>query len=363
MSKKFAFNIEINNEFKAIKDFTLGESNKHYPEHNVIDATFDKLQYRITTANIYVDIPNNYNIYTYLSNVHGIKEYEAGALIAFTSYYDVTVKLMNLVATGHAITLVTTDGVEYHLSTPSLKFMDVAILQQIEYLTTKYNRITDPFYAQYMVDTFGNVSLAREYFQSAEWIALNQSMDRFNMLNNLFRDVLMDIQQDKASAKELLRNMQREADILDLSADLEAALPTITRYDLIPNQDVTAPLSHVINYQLKFQAEQLGSRKEYGEAYFTPGSGLMITESDIMEMHAVNAYYYAHTEFRVPTELELEAEYEQLAKEYEDLRKLATQNPVKATLKAKRWNKQGKYERYLELHDHFNTVLHGMLQE
>lgn len=361
--KKAKFKIQIADMFLPMQDFTLAQSNKHYPEHTVVDATQSSLRYKTPASPIYVDIPKGYNIYTYDSKEYGITEYQAGAVMEFTSFYNITLRLMNLVATGHLITLVTPDGTEYTMGTPSLKFTDVQILNQIEYLTKKYSKITDAFYQQYLIDTFGSVGAARGYFATEDWMEENRILDRYTTLNNLFRDTLMDIQHDRESAKELLRNKQREAEILDLSADLEAALPTITRYDLIPNQDVTAPLSHVINYQVRFEAEQLGSRKEYGSAYFTPGVGLTITESDLMEQAAINAYYYASPEFRVPTELELEAEYEQLAKEYEDLRKLAAQNPVKATLKAKRWNKEGKYERYLELHDHFNTVLHGMLQE
>ena len=143
---------------------------------------------------------------------------------------------------------------------------------------------------------------------------------------------------------------------------MELLLPNILSYEYIPNQDVTVPTSQVLDYQVRFEAEQLGKAKQYGAAYITPGVRLQVTETDIMESNFINAYYYAHEEFRTPSELELEEEYEKLAEEYEDLRQLAIHNPLKATLKAKRWNKEGKYERYLELHDHFNTVLHSMLQ-
>lgn len=362
MKSNYAFNIQINNEIKPVQDFSLAASNMHYSAHNVVDTSQYQLRYKLSVDNIYVDIPDNYNLYTYLSKEHFIKEYVDGYLMNVLSYHDVTIRLMNLVATGHAMILVTSDSNEYSIGTPSLRNTDIYINQQLDYITQKYKRVTDPFYAQYIVDSYLTIDAAKSYFNSPDWAIRQQKAERYTTLNNLFRDTLMDIAQDKAAQIETLNNIQREANILSLSNMLELKLPTIHSYDLIPNQDTSAPMSFKINYQVKFEAEQLGSKKEYGAAYFTPGNRLFVSETDLMEQAAINAYYYADPVLRVPTELELEAEYEALLQEYEDLKELAKVNPFKATLKARRWNKNGHYERFLELYDHFNTVLHSMLQ-
>lgn len=385
---KYAFNISINGTYLAMQDFDLAASNKYYAVHNVVDDTQHKLQYKSADP-IYIDIPDMYNIFNYNNKEFSIKEFIDGELVTATrtkvnargkdvtyvpTYPNITKCIMNLIALGHYVVLCT-NGKEYPIGTPSLKRIDVYVNEQLDYLTNQYKNVNELFYVKHMLESYGSRDNARAYFDSKDWRIAREDAERYFTLNNLIRDTLLDIQQDNTLVDLENNNIQREYNILLTAADLDYKLPVIHDYDLIPNQDTSAPLTQEVNYRIKFEAQQLGKEKEYGKPYVTSGTQLFITEADLMEQSLVNAYYYSEPTLRVPTELELEAEYEELRAEYEDLCKEARQVPqgnvlnfdislakMKVTLKAKRWNKSGKYARYLELHDHFNTVLHSMLQ-
>ena len=354
--KNNTMNIEINNNYHNIEELTFPASNNMYPQHLTFRLTPEgDFEYNLAEP-IYVDVPKKYNIYTYNSTDFG--------------YNLQTQKIMNLLAHGHYIILTYNDK-EYPLAVPSRKFIDTMILDQIAYLliTKGYSRLTDTFLQNYLALTFATVKDAKEYLQSDEFITEVRLAERYITLNNSIRDVLLDIEQDKATQRELLQDSWKQAQLQDfytteLKPMLPATLQDPAKLAGIPNQEVTAPVRDRINYQVGFAAEQLGTKKEFTSSYIKAYDKTITATVDQLEAQLVNAWYYANPEYHVPSRDELVDELEQLQSEYEDLRfNCIAKNLTAKEVKQLVADFTPKYIRMLELQEKLGTEPNGKLNQ
>lgn len=248
-------------------------------------------------------------------------------------YNKAAMKLANVLSVGG--TVVITDN----KTSVTVRLEDAELIKhfqlcQLEYLLSKYNKITGP-YAKIARQYFSDRKESKEFFASKAWKEAKERIYKTNVLDALV-PALMGYEEERlcgyrdyAERKRLDNMWTQAAKAKVFKADVDKDLP---------NQDVTTAIQRDIDLSIRI-----------GETgpYVDKGRNYVSTPADELEAKIVNAWFYKHPAFRKPSQDELADELETLREWFEQYKYNARRNGVKKP----QADTIAKYERleYLEI--------------
>lgn len=267
-------------------------------------------------------------------------------------HYGLFMKIGNLILHGHHVELMF-DGLTVNFEVPTADLVETCRLNQIQYLLVEkgYRKLTDSMlrsvaaYVQSGMDRdlldYLKSGFQTEYIKASPQLVINR------ILNDAILELLQKVDDSRYAddsvyyATYLLNQFEHQPDL--------------------PNQDVTINMLPNINHKVKFgsfiSSGARGGKAYNGEHWTSDTDGTYISAPAAkLEADIVNAWLYNHEEFRIPTRDELQAEYETLSQEYEDL-KTAVRAGKKHRVHVHAF--VDKFVRMQELSDILGTEPHG----
>ena len=216
-----------------------------------------------------------------------------------------TMKLANNLAAGGEVIL---DGVTHRLEDEDT--IEHFQLEQLEYLTTKYNRITGDG-ARLARKFFNNRNEADAFFKSPSWAQAKARHFKLNVLEVLVPTLMT--AQEQVLLEQAYKDYKKYESRLNVIGlrDLK-----IRREDILkdlPNQGVTTAIAPTLEAQQKI-----------GEAgpYVTFNGDYSSSQLAVLESRMVNAWLYNQEEFRVPSKEEQATELEELREWFQELKEV-----------------------------------------
>ena len=290
------------------------------------------------------------------------KKHEAPMLWAgvVNTYYAQFQKIANLILHGHHVEFMF-DGLSVNLSVPPAEIVETCRLAQVKYLRVDkgYAKLHDPVLRELAAFVqSGMKKQLTDYLRAGfetEFFRAQPQLVAMRIINDAILDLLQ-----KYDDVNLAEESAAYAALLLKSFEHKPGLP---------NQEVTTNQLPNINHKMKFgsfiSSGARGGKAYNGEHWTSDTDGTYVdAPAAQLEADIVNAWYYEHEEFRIPTRDELQEEYDNLSLEYEDLKHKLRQLNRNAARCDKGFRQFIlKFARLQELSDILGTEPHGNIED
>jgi len=272
-----------------------------------------------------------------------------------STHFDVFQRIGNLILHGHHVEFMF-DGLQVNVPVPPAVLVETCRLAQVKYLLIDkgYAKLSDPLLrelALFVQQGLGKKQL-RDYLRSGFDKEFTQAQPQLHV-TRIMNDTILDL-------------LQKNDDVnyaADTLAYANLLLRSFEHVPGLPNQDVTINQLPNVNHKMKFgsyiSSGARGGKAYNGEHWTSDNDGTYIdAPAAKLEADLVNAWFYQHGEFRIPTRDELQDEYDKLSLEYEDLKNRRHQLTRIQLLQF-----TDKFIRLQELSDILGTEPHGNIED